>query len=308
MNGLLVENPTTYPDHLWTYYPDGSFVPYVNLSRSECRMLPLTESERSSTAVALRSRSSFMRQPRVSEGFDAAVNMDLARVLKGLSFHTQFAADYSTSYNTSFDNEYAVFIPTWLVPLRKYLPSMMLLLLPTVSSAASALGSIMLRGISGAIRLGRNDGYDVITDLKKEGIDKKSGVQNVGNSTDNQTISFNADFSYRNTFNRVHNVDAMILASGWQKTLSGVYHRTSNVNLGIRAAYDYAGRYFADFQAAVVHSAKLAPGHRSAFSPSLTLGWRMKDDLLRNATAVVPTFWTPLFLSIPSFLRSVMTS
>ena len=108
----------------------------------------------------------------------------------------------------------------------------------------------------------------------------------MGNSTDNQTISFNADFSYRNTFNRVHNVDAMILASGWQKTLSGVYHRTSNVNLGIRAAYDYAGRYFADFQAAVVHSAKLAPGHRSAFSPSLTLGWRMKDDLLRNATAV----------------------
>ena len=36
----------------------------------------------------------------------------------------------------------------------------------------------------------------------------------------------------------------------------------------------------------MVHSAKLAPGHRSAFSPSLTLGWRMKDDLLRNATAV----------------------
>ena len=178
--------------------------------------------------------------------FDAAVNMDLARVLKGLSFHTQFAADYATSYNTSFDNEYAVFIPTW----------------------------------------SNYNGYDVITDLKKEGIDKKSGVQNVGNSTDNQTISFNADFSYRNTFNRVHNVDAMILASGWQKTLSGVYHRTSNVNLGIRAAYDYAGRYFADFQAAVVHSAKLAPGHRSAFSPSLTLGWRMKDDLLRNATAV----------------------
>ena len=178
--------------------------------------------------------------------FDAAVNMDLARVLKGLSFHTQFAADYATSYNTSFDNEYAVFIPTW----------------------------------------SNYNGYDVITDLKKEGVDKKSGVQNVGNSTDNQTISFNADFSYRNTFNRVHNVDAMILASGWQKTLSGVYHRTSNVNLGIRAAYDYAGRYFADFQAAVVHSAKLAPGHRSAFSPSLTLGWRMKDDLLRNATAV----------------------
>lgn len=178
--------------------------------------------------------------------FNAAVNIDLSRLLKGLTFHTQFATDYQTSYNTAFSNEYAVYIPTW-----------------------SNYG-----------------GQDVIVDLTKEGLDKKSGVQNVSSSTDNQTVSFNADFSYRNTFNKVHNVDAMILASGWQKTLTGVYHRTSNVNMGLRAAYDYAGRYFADFQAAVVHSAKLAPGHRTAFSPSLTLGWRMKEDLFRDSNAV----------------------
>lgn len=178
--------------------------------------------------------------------FNAGINIDLGRLLKGLTFHTQFATDYATSYNTAFSNEYAVYIPTWST----------------------------------------YNGNDVIVDLRQEGLDKKSGVQNVSNSADTQTVSFNADFSYRNTFNRLHNVEGMILASGWQKTLSGAYHRTSNVNLGFRAAYDYDGRYFADFQAAAVHSAKLAPGHRNAFSPSLTLGWRMKRDLLKDITAV----------------------
>lgn len=35
------------------------------------------------------------------------------KVLKGLSFNAMFAVDYATSYSTSFDNNYAVFIPTW---------------------------------------------------------------------------------------------------------------------------------------------------------------------------------------------------
>lgn len=178
--------------------------------------------------------------------FHTGVNMNLDRLLKGLSFHAQFATDYATSYHTSFDNKYAVYIPTW----------------------------------------SNYNGRDVIVALTKEGTDEKSGVQNVSNSSDNQTISFNADFQYRRTFNKVHNIETMILANGWQKTISGAYHRTTNVNLGIRAAYDYAGRYFADFQAAEVHSSKLAPGHRNAFSPSLTLGWRISEDFFKGSNAV----------------------
>jgi len=178
--------------------------------------------------------------------FDAGVNIDLGRVLKGLKFHTQFAADYATAYNTSFDNNYAVFIPKW----------------------------------------SNYNGHDAIVEITKEGTDEKSGVQNVSGSTDNQTIAFNADFSYRNTFDKVHNVDAMLMVNGWQQTLTGVYHRTSNANLGIRAAYDYDGRYFAEFQGAAIHSAKLAPGHRNAFSPSLTLGWRISEDLFKDSKTV----------------------
>lgn len=185
--------------------------------------------------------------------FDAGVNIDLDRLLKGLKFHTQFAADYATAYNTSFDNSYAVYIPTW-----------------------STYG-----------------GQDVIVGLTQEGLDEKTGVQNVSGSTDNQTIAFNADFSYSNTFKGLHHVDAMIMANGWQQTLTGVYHRTSNVNLGFRAAYDFDNRYFADFQGAAIHSAKLAPGHRNAFSPSLTLGWRINRDFFKDSKAV-----NDLFLSV----------
>lgn len=178
--------------------------------------------------------------------FHAGVNIDLDRVLKGLSFHTQFATDYATNYTTSYDPKYAVFIPTW----SSY------------------------------------NGQEVITGLTQEGTDEKTGNQNVSNSADNQTILFNADFQYRNTFNNVHNLEAMILASGWQKTISGAYHRTTNVHMGIRAAYDYDNRYYADFQAAEVHSSKLAPGHRNAFSPSLTLGWRISEDFFRGSKTV----------------------
>ena len=41
--------------------------------------------------------------------FDTGIDFDLQKVLKGLSFHTQFAVDYSTTYSTSFNNSYAVF-------------------------------------------------------------------------------------------------------------------------------------------------------------------------------------------------------
>ena len=56
------------------------------------------------------------------------------------------------------------------------------------------------------------------------------------------------------------------------------YHRSSNVNLGLQAAYNYRHRYYFDFSAAEVHSAKLPKGHRDAFSPTVSLGWRISDE------------------------------
>ena len=179
--------------------------------------------------------------------FDTGFNMDLDRFVKGLSFQTQFAVDYNTSYTTSYNNSYAVFAPTW----ADY------------------------------------NGQDVIASLTKYNVDKSSGVQNISGSYNKQTILYSAQFNYKTTIDDVHNISAMVIGNGYQQTYAGEYHRTSNVNLGFEAAYNYANRYYLQFDAAEVHSAKLASGHRNAFSPSLTLGWKMKNESwLKNSDIV----------------------
>ena len=177
--------------------------------------------------------------------FDAGINMDLRRITPGLSFHTQFSLDYATSYNTSFNNSYATYAPTW-----------------------SNYG-----------------GKDVIVALTQYNLDKRSGVQNISGSADNHTVSFNAHFDYDRTFDGVHNVNAMLVANGFQKRESGVYHHVSNANLGIQLGYNYDHTYYAEFSGAAIHSARLAPGHREAFSPSLTLGWDIAKEKFMKGSA-----------------------
>jgi hypothetical protein len=79
----------------------------------------------------------------------------------------------------------------------------------------------------------------------------------------------------------------MLVAGAFRQTLAGEYHRTANVNLGVQAAYNYDHKYYFDFSGAYVHSAKLAPGHRGAFSPSVTLGWNVANEsFLKDSDAV----------------------
>ena len=154
------------------------------------------------------------------------------------------AVDYATSYTSAFNNSYATFEPTW----TDY------------------------------------NGYDAIVALHNhETIDKKSGVQNISGSADNQTIAFNAHFDYNRTFNDVHNVSAIAVVNGFQQSVSGVYHKLSNANLGFQVSYNYAKKYFADFAFATPWSARLPEGHRAGFSPSFTLGWNIaKESFMQN--------------------------
>ncbi|NDV95148.1 SusC/RagA family TonB-linked outer membrane protein [Dysgonomonas sp. 521] len=179
--------------------------------------------------------------------FDTGVDIDLNRTLKGLSFHTKFAVDYATGYTTSFDNTYSVYAPTW----------------------------------------SNYNGNDIIVNLTKYNNDKRPGTQNVSGSADTQTMAFSGQFDYVNTFANDHNVSAMLIASGYQQTVSTEYHKTSNANLALQLGYNYQNRYYADFGAAVIHSAKLAEGHRNAFSPSLTLGWRLSNEGFLSGSSVV---------------------
>ena len=175
--------------------------------------------------------------------FDAGVNIDLQKVLKGLSFHTQISIDYATSYSTSYNNDYATFNPAW--------------------SNANGKGAII-----------------GITQYNE---DKKSGTQNIGGSTSNQTIAFNAHFDYKRTFNEDHNVNALLLANGYTQTYSGQYHRTANANLGLDVAYNYQHKYYAEAALALVHSARLPENGRQGLSQSYTIGWNLaKENFLQD--------------------------
>ncbi|MDD7619562.1 MAG: SusC/RagA family TonB-linked outer membrane protein [Prevotella sp.] len=174
--------------------------------------------------------------------FDAGVKFDLKSILKGLSFKTNFAVDYKTSYSTSLNDQYATFGVNWT----------------------------------------QMDGYDVIGSLTQYGQDKHTGTLNASNSAEQQTIAWNGQFDYVNSWGD-HNLHATLVANGYQQTISGEYHRVSNANLGLQASYNFAHKYYVDLAANAVHSAKLPEGNRKAISPSVTLGWRLtSEDFMKD--------------------------
>ena len=176
--------------------------------------------------------------------FDAGIDYDMNKFVQGLSFKTLFSIDYAASYSLSYDNKYAVFIPTW-----------------------SNYGS-----------------QDAIVALTQQNDEIVTGHMNQSNSKYRQTISWNGHFDYENTFAGKHHVTGMLLANMYTTTASGEKHRYANANLGLQAGYDYMGRYFADISLAGVHSARLPEGNREAISHSFTLGWNMaKESFMKGS-------------------------
>ena len=178
--------------------------------------------------------------------FDAGIIYDLDKFVSGLSFKTQFAIDYAASYNLSYDNKYAVFIPTW----------------------------------------SNYDSKDIIVGLTQQNDEIVSGHMVMSNSKYRQTISWNGHFDYDHTFGNKHHVTGMLLGNMYTTTSSGTYHRYTNFNLGLLGGYDYMGRYFAEVALAGVHSARLAEGNRDAISPSFTLGWNIAKESFMKDTFV----------------------
>lgn len=179
--------------------------------------------------------------------FNTGVGANLGNLLKGLTFHSAFAVDYSTTYSQAYNNTYAVYAPTW----NNY------------------------------------SGKDLISSLTLYGQDAKNGVQNVSGSWYRQTIAVNGQFNYENSISNKHNISAMLIANGYQQSESAVYHATSNANLGLQAGYNFKHKYYVDFSGAVIHSAKLPAGHRRAISPTGSLGWRISNEKFLTNSSVV---------------------
>ena len=186
--------------------------------------------------------------------FDAGIIYDMDKFVRGLSFKTLFSIDYAASYSLSYNNKYAVFIPTW----------------------------------------SNYNSEDAIVALTQQNDELVTGHMSQSDSKYRQTISWNGHFDYDHTFAGKHHVTGMLLANMYTTTASGTYHRYANANLGLQLGYDFMGRYYADVSLAGVHSARLAEGHREAISPSFTIGWNLAkepfmkgsfvDDLLISAS------------------------
>ncbi|MBR5083470.1 MAG: SusC/RagA family TonB-linked outer membrane protein [Prevotella sp.] len=186
--------------------------------------------------------------------FDAGIIYDMNKFVRGLSFKTQFAIDYAAKYSLSYNNQYAVFIPTW----------------------------------------SNYNAEDKIVAIAQEGDEIVTGHMSMGSTSYRQTISWNGHFDYEHIFAGKHHVTGMLLANMYTTTASGTYHRYANPNIGLQAGYDYMERYFAEIGLAGVHSARLPEGNRQAISPSFTLGWNIAresfmegsfvDDLMLSAS------------------------
>ena len=170
--------------------------------------------------------------------FAAGIIYDMDKFVRGLSFKTLFSIDYAANYSNSYNNKYAVFIPTW----SNY-----------------------------------NTG-DAIVALTQQGDEVVTGFMSMSNTAYRQTISWNGHFDYDHTFADKHHVTGMLLGNMYTTTASGTYHRYTNANLGLQAGYDFMGRYFAEVAMAGVHSSRLAEGHREAISPSFTIGWNLAKE------------------------------
>lgn len=177
----------------------------------------------------------------------AGLDFNLRSLLEGLSFETKFAIDYSSSYTESYNNQYAVYEPKWYA---------------------------------------FEDG-NKIDRLVKFGEDRSDGIQNVHDSWNQQTIAFSGQFNYIKTLNTSHNLNAILLATGHQRSDIAAYHKISNANLGLQLGYNYEHKYYADFSSAFVHSAKFSSKKRQAFSPTLTLGWRISEEEFLAKSSVV---------------------
>ena len=176
--------------------------------------------------------------------FDAGFIYDMNKFVQGLSFKTMFSIDYAANYSLSYDNKYAVFIPTW----------------------------------------SNYNTNDAIVGLTQQGDEVVTGRMTMSDTKYRQTISWNGHFDYEHIFAGKHHVTGILLANMYTTTASGTYHRYANANLGLQGGYDYMGRYFAEVALAGVHSARLPEGNREAISPSFTIGWNLaKENFLKGS-------------------------
>ncbi len=118
---------------------------------------------------------------------------------------------------------------------------------------------------------------DSITALTQYGTDARPGTQNLSTPDFLRRMAFFGQIDYKRSFG-MHNVDATLLGFANTIKLKGTLQPDKNTNIGLRLAYNYNNKYYADFSSAYVNSTQLPSGNRGAFSPTLSLGWVISKE------------------------------
>lgn len=181
--------------------------------------------------------------------FTNRINFDLDRFVKGFSFHTNIAFDYTAGYQQTVANQYSVYTPTWHATEDR-ITALTQHGLDARPGSQNVTGAYYRRrmGFSGLLN------YDRLFDEKH----RISG----------KLIGYGSIFKEGGNF----------LGFGWGD-LQGV----KQSHLGVQLAYTYDRKYMIDFSGAVVNSTKLAPGNRIGFSPTLGVAWvASSEDFLAD--------------------------
>ncbi|MDP4238101.1 MAG: SusC/RagA family TonB-linked outer membrane protein [Bacteroidota bacterium] len=115
----------------------------------------------------------------------------------------------------------------------------------------------------------------------------KTGVLTLTSGDLFRNINAKIALDYDRIFNEEHHVTSSLFGYYSQSTVMNSLYSTKDAHIGIRAGYDYKGKYIADFSGALMNSVKLAPGNRVSFSPSLGLGWVISGEDFWNKGGIV---------------------
>lgn len=171
--------------------------------------------------------------------FNQGLDFDLDKFVSGLRFKTSFSLDILNSYSQSVNNQYAVYQPTWETN-----PS----------------------------------GTDSISAITRIGNDVRTGNQVLADLNFVRRLGTYGVFDYSRNINEVHSLSGNLVGYFNQFTFENVLIPQRQAHLGLRMAYNYNQRYYIDFSSAYVNGYKLAPGSKGGFSPTLGLGWVLREE------------------------------
>jgi TonB-linked SusC/RagA family outer membrane protein len=116
-----------------------------------------------------------------------------------------------------------------------------------------------------------------ILDVQKINEDKPMNYQNLSDADYTRNLSVYAMLDYKKTMGN-NNITATLLGYYNNSHVNYVVADKKYAHLGFHATYNYAKKYYLDFNSAYIHSVKFAKGNRGAFSPSVGLGWLLSEE------------------------------